>query len=74
MYTTMNNVAAVTMIDIGNAFGEIIPKVNQIAQFTENRDTATSGMTLCIFGARYMNGNIRQNWMKHVKSAIVIFS
>ena len=39
MYTTMNNVAAVTMIDIGTAFGEIIPKVNQIAQLTENRDT-----------------------------------
>ena len=57
----MNNVAAVTMIDIGNAFGEIIPKVNHIAQFTENRDTATSGMTLFNFGARYMNGTIRQN-------------
>ncbi len=52
MYTTMNNVTAVTTTEIGIAFGEIIPKVNQIAQFTENRDTATFGMTLCIFGAR----------------------
>ena len=54
-------VAAVTIRDMRITLGEIIPNVNQIAQFTENKDRATLGMVGCSLGARYKNGSIRIN-------------
>ena len=41
-----------TTMATGMARGLIIPKVNQIIQFTENSDIATLGITGCNRGAK----------------------
>ena len=63
-----------TTMATGMARGLIIPKVNQIIQFTENSDTATLGITGCKRGAKNRKGNVKPSWIKLVKSAIVKFS
>ena len=63
-----------TTMATGMARGLIIPKVNQIIQFTENSDTATLGMTGFNRGAKYRNGSVRTSCRKLTKSAMVKFS